>query len=495
VGGRDGQLDPGLAPEPGKLPPEPGKLRLRTVALGAAVIIVIGGGVATWQLLPSGTPQPGPTHTPRATSTPGKPACPPTCVTDGSLVFDPGSAAMAAVEGAIAKENAQVRKNGHYVSVALLDPFTYSNSGDVSLDRMVDEMRGAYLAQLAANADNLIGVQLLLVNEGTTAEELQGTAVRQIEAREGRDHIVAVAGLGISTTVSESAARALAGDNMAMFGALPTADQFNSRNFPGYDQVTPNVSDQAAVLASVLPGLSSAVLICDQQANDLYTQDEQGDFQADDKRLRVNLYPYTPHTPSTNGQFATIAQNVCDVPGTPPDVFYAGRVSTLSALIAQFQQSTGCTGKRVTLVTTGDADGLDPAVTVTPPTDTGAQVSIEYTDIENANELTRPYQASYREYLAAVDPRQAGMSDPWTIATYDSGMAAWEAIASVYEQPSHALPTKGGVQSLTGLLNRKHAPVSATSPGFLLISAYGQLLAPDVPVFLDARGHRRTLRN
>jgi hypothetical protein len=73
-------------------------------------------------------------------------------------------------------------------------------------------------------------------------------------------------------------------------------------------------------------------------------------------------------------------------------------------------------------------------------------------------------------------------------------MTAWEAIASVYEQPSHALPAKGGVQSLTGLLNRKHAPVSATSRGTLEIGAYGQLLSPDVPVYLDASGHRRTLR-
>lgn len=93
-----------------------------------------------------------------------------------------------------------------------------------------------------------------------------------------------------------------------------------------------------------------------------------------------------------------------------------------------------------------------------------------------------------------MDPQRAGESDPWTIATYDSVMAAWEAISFVFKEDPHALPSKGAVESLTGLLNGKHAPVSATSPGTLEISAYGRLLSPDVPVYLDAAGHRRTLR-
>ena len=57
------------------------------------------------------------------------PACLSACVTDGSYVFNP---AMASVERDIAAEDAQVRaERTPYVSVALLEPFTYTASGGV----------------------------------------------------------------------------------------------------------------------------------------------------------------------------------------------------------------------------------------------------------------------------------------------------------------------------------------------------------------------------
>lgn len=459
--------------------------RWKIVAFCALAIAVIAGAVVSWQwnnLFGNSAP----------------------IVTDGSYVFDPGSPQMAAVEHAIAQENSQVRTDGRpYVSIALLDPFTHSPSGDVSLPRIVDQLRGAYLAQQAMNASNVLGVQLLLVNEGDSTEGQEGPAVQAIESLEGApDRIVAVAGMGLSTQQSVKAASALSANGMAMFGALPTADQFNGSTFNGFVQVTPNVGDQVRVLAQHLPVPGSAVLVYDQQATDLYTSDLQKDFSstftksASGKPLDLHAYPFTPHASYNNDQFRIIAQNACiqtGPGGTPPVVFYAGRASVLSSLIAQFQQAPDCSGMNITIVTAGDADGLDLPTTQTPASDGGANVSVEYTDIENVNDLTSHFVASYKEDLATMDPGFSGLTDPWTIATYDSMMAAWDAIESAYD--GSALPTAAAVGGMTRLLNGKAAPVSATNPGTLAISAHGQLLFRQtaIPIFRDANGTRTTV--
>jgi hypothetical protein len=458
---------------------EPPKRPWRKVALSALAVAVIAGTVVAWQW-------------PRLNGAPAP------LVTDGSYLFDPGSTAMASVEGAIATENAHVRTDGiPYVSVALLDPFTYTPGSDVSLTRMVDEMRGAYLAQSAINAKQVLGVQLLLASEGSSTEEQQGAAVRQLQGLQGApDHLVAVAGMGISIVNSEDAARSLAADQMAAFGALPTADQFSSLSFRGFDQVTPNVSAQVRVLRDVLPAPANAVLVRDQQATDLYTSDVEADLsRAYGGRTHLHDYPFTPGTSYTNEEFELIAANACDQPGkASPAVFYAGRASVLQALITQFQQATDCAGKAVTIVTAGDADGLPATATRTPATAAGAQVSVEYSDIVNLNKLTSAFTASYQGYLAAADKGLSGLADAWTIATYDSVTAAWAAIDAAYHGSAPSLPTRQDVEGLTGLLNGKYAPAGATGTGTFDLSSYGQLLSPDIPVFLDSGGARTTIR-
>src|ERR1700745_1574067 len=80
-------------------------------------------------------------------------SCAAGCVTDGSPTFgaDPE---MVKVEQDIAAANKSATSAGSYVSVVLLDPFTYSPTGTVSQIRMTDELRGAYLAQQAVNSQN-----------------------------------------------------------------------------------------------------------------------------------------------------------------------------------------------------------------------------------------------------------------------------------------------------------------------------------------------------
>jgi ABC-type branched-subunit amino acid transport system substrate-binding protein len=429
--------------------------------------------------------------------------CPRACATGGLYVFDPQSLQMTQVELTIAMENARVTSNGRpYVTVAVLEPFTYSPAGDVTLAQMVDEMRGAYLAQAQINRSGIQvipgrpGVRLLLVNEGTSGEELEAPAVQQIEALEKPDHIVAVVGMGLSTHATERAAAALAKDGMPMFAALTTSDQFNSHNYAGYHLVTPNVKAQVEAMSTTLPTAKSAILVLDSQARaDYYTMQLRNDFEevfSQSLHLHLHLHPYTPHAVEASVQLEAIAEGVCHAKGQPPVVFYAGRSAGLTPLIRQFQQASDCAGTKITILSGADTAGLDPAVTKSPPDAPGGQVNVEYTDLVNINRLTPQYVEAYQQLLAIIDKSQTGLRDPWAIAPYDAMMAAWSAIAFGEASPG-SLPTKEEVEGMTGQLNGMFAPIGAT--GTLELSAYGLLLTPDIPVYEDTNGTRRLIKS
>ena len=183
------------------------------------------------------------------------------CVTDGSLYFS-ADPLMRKVEKAIAQENASVRSGGPYKTIVLLDPFTYSAGATISQSRMTDELAGALAAQEAANNEQAAskqaqrasppGIQLLLANEGTSAEDGAAEAVAQIQALQVPDHIAAVAGMGLSVAATQTAAMTLAGSHLPMFGAVTTADEFNGVNFPGFYQAVPDVESQVQALLTAV---------------------------------------------------------------------------------------------------------------------------------------------------------------------------------------------------------------------------------------------------
>lgn len=448
------------------------KQRARRILVGMVVLAVAGTGVGVF-LTRSQTPQP-----PCAA-----------CISNGSRVFAGADPAMRAVLAAVSKENAAVRSRKRpYVSVMLLNPLTSGQGSDVTPTRMVDELRGAYLAQVHMNAANTLGVQLLLDNEGTSAEAAEGPAVRQLMTMEGTpDHVVAVAGLGVSTAQTAAAATTLARNGMPMFGAVTSANQFNGDKFSGMVQVVPDVAAQVAFLAENLPNPHSAVLVYDQQASDYYTSDLRSGFsQAFAKSLNNEPQPFTPGVSDTAIEFKAIADEVCYTGGPPPTVFYAGRASVLAALIQQFQGDNNCRGKKITMVTAGDGDGLDPALTASTP---GAgQVSVIYTDIVNLDRLTPVFKQLYEHTLATLDPGSTGLNDTWMVATYNAVMAAWAAIQTAYEATAPKIPTKGDVLGLVVRLNGMFAPLGAT--GSFSLSTVGELTSPDIPIFEDASGRR-----
>lgn len=433
-------------------------------------------------------------------------SCPAGCVTNGTL-FVSSDPAMQHIENEIAAANASATA-GAYYSVVLLDPFTYSTSGTVSQSRMADELQGAYLALAAANATVArkhtgVAIQLLLANEGTSAEEGESEAVGQIENLVGPDRIVAVAGMGLSTANSETAATALSAVSMPMFGAVTTGDQFNGLDYQGFFQIVPNVEAQVRSLVSRL-GLAApqpVALISSDQKTDIYSVDLQSNFST---ALRypppLGQFSYDPAT--AEQQFAGYATTICTsqkskhagkAPSTSLTVLYAGREATLPALVGQFQQASVCAGLSVTIVTGSDSNALPASVTdeSDPP---GANVTVVYSDIESVAHLSQDFVtgASPPTSASSATPCLNQEYDPWEVATYNSVMAAASTVSQAASAADSRTASPTGPLTAAAVLSKAldmvgSAPYPAPNGSFGF-SPSGEVRNPAIPVYTDENG-------
>jgi hypothetical protein len=252
------------------------------------------------------------------------------------------------------------------------------------------------------------------------------------------------------------------------------------------------VSVEVAQLAQRFPTPRAAVLVYDQQTTDYYTRDLRIRFTQDfASSLTDQPQPYMPGVADTNVEFQAIADEVCYTSGQPPVVLYAGRNAVLASLVQQFQDDGNCRGKKITMLSAGDADGLAPSVTASAP-GTG-QVSVTYADLFNLNKLTPAFRQSYEQALAKLDPGESGLGDPWMGATYDAMMAAWAAIQPAYRAVAPNAPTKSDVLGFVVRLNGMFTPVGAG--GSFPLSADGKRTYPDIPIFKDSAGRRITVFN
>ena len=429
-------------------------------------------------------------------------------VTDGSYVFDPGDPAITTIEHDIEVANSNVVTGGNYITIALLTPLTEPSSGtsDVSLARMADELRGAYLAQQYVNTkgDLPFGVRLVLANEGSSE---QGEAevvsqLKQLTAFPGR--LLAVAGMGISVQATETAAQALGagGANIPMFGAVTTADPLDNTTNADLVRVVPDVSVQLKALLRVLgqPGRPLAparrgaappkvVLVYDRNTQDLYTSSLRKDFESSfSSSLSPDTeLPYVSGGPETTGVFGAIARALCPSPAAqPPVVLYAGRESVLGDFVQQLQGAGNCQGKQVTVVTGSDANALPLQSTLSDAG--GAQVTVVYSDIE-PDHVTSAFAGIYQQWIKTAD----GMTDPWLIATYNAMTAAWNAIhlgaVGDPQQPGQ-LTAADVANALPGLYVGDRLE-GAT--GDFSITTNGDLNSDYVPVIQLANGTRTTL--
>jgi hypothetical protein len=460
--------------------PEPRFPRRRIAIAAVACAALVLAGAVGWRLAVPG-------------KSPKKPPPPaPAYVTNGAVIFDP---LFGPVEGAIAAENAAIiAEHPHgYVSVALLTPLTPTGSaGDVSPHRMLDELRAAYLAQRTINANpNAPGIQLLLANEGTTNEGpgnegLARPAVAQLQALiRAPSNLVAVAGMGISISATQRAAAALARDRLAVFSAVTTGDEFYSGQYANYYQVVPDVREQVSALAQAARIPGKAILYYAPIQDDRYVTDLEDDFQAvfGQRIDRSSIYTNT-------GDYAYFAQHVCAPSARQvPDILYAGRLSVLGPLIKQLHSQPNCRGKKITIITASDANDLDLSLTKTPPG--GGQVTIIYSDIIDRSQIKPAFTALYKHDLAKLDPAHVGLTDPWTVATYNAIVAAGMAIDGTSEPIPNAVSVASQASQITAQYSGNE-PDGAT--GYFAFNesgvpeCSGRLNNPDIPVYQDSGG-------
>jgi ABC-type branched-subunit amino acid transport system substrate-binding protein len=286
-------------------------------------------------------------------------------VTDGSYLFD---LAFEEVQEKIARENAQVRAvSSSYVTVALLDLLTPTETSAKSTEEIRSELEGAYTAQRRINelvlpTSSSPQIQLVLANQGNTDDQWQPVADQLVEMAEGDHPLVAVIGLGVSTAQTRERAEYLSDHDIPMVGALLTADELNHNNIPGFIRVSPTTQDYAKALRRYLEtrnDLNSAVMVYDMNSDsgaDLFTKSLKEDLGQEMQYL-INGRPPLPFvgasipTNASPGRFDIVTPNICSEPLDV--VIYAGRQVDLKGFL-QSLAGRQCFLTPLTVITAAD---------------------------------------------------------------------------------------------------------------------------------------------
>ncbi|NUR61409.1 MAG: ABC transporter substrate-binding protein [Catenulispora sp.] len=289
-------------------------------------------------------------------------------VTDGSYAFSPE---LSAIEKEIADENASATKpGGPVVTVAVLDPMTVDATSPLSMANVRNDLEGAYTAQYRVNHTHVLGdqrplIRLVLANEGSHEDQWQ-PVVHQLEGMvHGPAPLVAVTGMGVSTTQTRDGAKDLAGHDIPTIAAIDTADQLNAADIHGFIRVVANNAQYVASLRAYLdtrPDLDSAILVFDSNsdktgASDLFTKSLRDDLQSPDGFQK--LLTFAPQgfagvsepSQANPDLFANITANICSV--KPKAVFYAGRGVDLPSFVDALKNRV-CDKTPITLLTAGN---------------------------------------------------------------------------------------------------------------------------------------------
>lgn len=206
-------------------------------------------------------------------------------VTDGAYTFTTN---LRDVEARIHEENAAIARLQH-VSIAYLIPMTVTSTEPTTPDVVRHQVEGAYIAQVRANGTRAQGdyplVRLLLANTGSQGQQWK-PVVEDLVRRVGTDdHLVAVAGLGLSLDTTRQVVAFLHLHQIPMVGAVFTADNLGSlpdgTRMNELVRVAPTNSDEARAAIAYARGTSvrTALLVRDDNASDLYANNLAEAFQ------------------------------------------------------------------------------------------------------------------------------------------------------------------------------------------------------------------------
>ncbi|GAA0366291.1 hypothetical protein NE235_02630 [Actinoallomurus spadix] len=413
---------------------------------------------------------------------------------------------------AIWAENERVRHSGKkYVTVAYLGPFSFTPDRDLTTGRTIPELEGAYIGQLRANRGEGGGdhpqIRLVLANEGGDQGQWRRVVDRLKDMTGAPDHLVAVAGLALSTKATVQAALELSKAGIPVVGDVVTADGFDSTGavraavglgggrIPGLTRVNPEVGDELAAVGRVLAkrhDLRTATLVTDQRATDLYAKSLRDDFTKNPvlasylqrrHALEETFTADRPDEPGLPNQFSVIASNICGS-NQPDMVFYAGRQKFIKALIGYLAQRCR---RPITLVTGSDAS----AMTTYP-----GPGSIIYAALADPDVLAGDRNPSRATYLGFLEQFRrtfdvADLRSGWAIMAHDAMLTAAQAIRRTTGPAAKDEPAPDNVRNMLYAMHAANRVLGAS--GDIDLGPDGDPAHRLIPVLQIAPDGRRTL--
>ncbi|WP_405918646.1 helix-turn-helix domain-containing protein [Streptomyces longwoodensis] len=358
---------------------------------------------------------------------------------DGAAVFGDD---LKPVMKAIAAENTTVTDGGDYVTFAFLTPLSSTDANSLTVGQYVAELEGAYTAVEEENKkDSRPRIRLLVASMGSS-ERAWRTAVDQLTSVKDGEHLVAVAGLGLSQQETVDATRELAKADLPMIGDLITADGFDATGavdgkgpINGLARVALSNTDQLTAISKELgSGRRTAALVSTQVTpngtRDLYTESLRKGFRSI-AGLKKHLDPNSDFSFDPRGGpgaiLPTISQNFCNTGKTIDTVYYAARVKYLPGFLDALAQRS-CHAQPLTVITGSDAASLDPTVDALHTAD--APVTVLYASFPGPAQLSGPanpdrglYEAFVKDFTAptttsssppGTSPAATGPSSPTT---------------------------------------------------------------------------------
>jgi ABC-type branched-subunit amino acid transport system substrate-binding protein len=402
-------------------------------------------------------------------------------ITDGSFVFDPS---LAGVERQILQENRQMvaAHPADFVSVVLLLPISPDSGSILSMPNALEQLRGAYTSQHYANRDDVEGIrpyiQLLIASNGYQANEWSQTD-SIIEQAAARQHITAVAGLGLSLATTESAARQLTAGGLPVVGATITSDHFD--NIRNLIRVSPANHDAISVATTYARSVSGrALLVEDENVGDTYDVTVVNGFQkysdAGHRLIGRETYDTAERdNPGTPGQRraaeAAVENRISQMPSDiclaqPAVVLFGGRGRDLASLIVALKDRP-CGDKPVTIVSGDDVTNLPYSAAVGQGLASG--VTVDYAGVANPDEWAagagpaigegRAGFATFERNFTALF-QNAALGDGNSMMAYDATLTAISAVRLT----SLPQPAADTVARELGALHGAHTVLGASGP-------------------------------
>ncbi len=406
----------------------------------------------------------------------------------GSYAFEPR---FEQVMTALGKENDHATRGGEgtYVTVAFAGPLTNPD------ERVVHQLEGAVAGQHRANREDHVGdrplIKLVLANMDSTEGHWRQIADDLIEMVDGPDHLVAVAGLGLSQSETLWAAQRLRTANLPMVADIVTTDMIDKTRANGLARVNPRVGDEVAVLAQHVAQktrLRRAMLVNSAKQGDLYAESLTTAFKKDMERYwKAGGAVGNPFGENPGTEFDVIVGNLCS--DRPHDmIMYAGRGRDLPQFIG-YLSNRNCHPEPITIVTGSDAvrlilDSPENERVAAALSSARNPISLIYAPLAEPSVLrTGPdagryeqFQESFRELGFEPEHLRTG----WAIMSHDAFFAAAKAIRRA--ALGQRLPAPAKVRDHLYLLSSPSNSVPGASGEILIHPDTGNRVFTELPV-------------